>query len=651
MGARRLERVMPAMPDEESVSLDPVLLKALASDSRRDLLRLLDERRMTLSEMAKRTGLKKATVLEHLRRLVEAGLVRRLDDGERLWIYYELTREGQRLVNPGHRRLYFLLGTIGAAVVVGVLALALLAPSFSSSSASDAASAPLAVSSDDAFASASGTLGLSVANAQGDVDAWLVPASQAAALRNGATVSAARFDLERSASGYALSSAGATSYAALPPGDYVLYARDEAGASNLASLTPLRILEVTATVAPTPWWRGLDGDLEAVVRADGAPLEGTLLLAAGEANLTFEVVDGRARLPASVLDALTPGRHALRFQPTGEEAWIPLSAAVEVREPALALAPAVVADGAPSQVRVLVGAAGRAGAPPAVSLAGEPLPTTSEGGALLVSLPALAPGEVELAVGRVAKLKLHVAWDIRFAFAQRGNLTEILVAHGSGAPAADVAAFLDARALGSTNATGALLAALPAGEHELRFVTPTGASVARGILVGADGVRLATPRVEVANVTAAAGSLLAVVRNGGVSEERVALFAYDETALLAASSTRIPASTSLAFRLAIDDVAPGNVTVRAIVAGADVAHEATVLVAGWSMDGRAGKPAGNVSSPPVDGANAFEPFVVSPLATSSPTAMERSVPTAGLAWLLAALAAATAVRRARSPRR
>ncbi|HEV8360954.1 MAG TPA: winged helix-turn-helix domain-containing protein, partial [Candidatus Thermoplasmatota archaeon] len=78
------------MPDDELV-LDAELVKVLASDTRLDLLALLGKRRMTLSEMARAVKLSKATVLEHLEKLLATQLVRRRDD-HRLWVYYELTR-------------------------------------------------------------------------------------------------------------------------------------------------------------------------------------------------------------------------------------------------------------------------------------------------------------------------------------------------------------------------------------------------------------------------------------------------------------------------------------------------------------------------------------------------------------------------------
>ena len=112
----------------DELPIDVDLIKVLASDTRRDILRLLGERRRTLTELAEALDLKKATILEHLKKLVEAGLIRRLDEDERLWIYYELTPRGRRLVHPGRTRFYLIMaGAVVATLLVGALAVVALA--------------------------------------------------------------------------------------------------------------------------------------------------------------------------------------------------------------------------------------------------------------------------------------------------------------------------------------------------------------------------------------------------------------------------------------------------------------------------------------------------------------------------------------------
>lgn len=97
-------------------------VKLLASETRLSILRLLNKRRMTVSELARQLGLNKSTVHEHLAKLVEGGLLLRDASEEREWVYYELTRTGHYVLQPAAARFVLLPGLAAAALV----ALALL---------------------------------------------------------------------------------------------------------------------------------------------------------------------------------------------------------------------------------------------------------------------------------------------------------------------------------------------------------------------------------------------------------------------------------------------------------------------------------------------------------------------------------------------
>lgn len=106
------------------VTLDMETFKALASQTRLQVLRALDERRKTLSELSKGLELNKATVHEHLQLLVAVGLVKKRDDEGRKWIYYELTWQGERLLHPQDTTTFaVLLGFSVAAAGGGVFML------------------------------------------------------------------------------------------------------------------------------------------------------------------------------------------------------------------------------------------------------------------------------------------------------------------------------------------------------------------------------------------------------------------------------------------------------------------------------------------------------------------------------------------------
>ncbi len=106
------------------VTLDMETFKALASSTRLQVLRALDERRKTLSELAKELDLNKATVHEHLGILLATGLIKKRDDEGRKWIYYELTWQGERLLHPQETTTFaVLLGFSVAAAGGGFLML------------------------------------------------------------------------------------------------------------------------------------------------------------------------------------------------------------------------------------------------------------------------------------------------------------------------------------------------------------------------------------------------------------------------------------------------------------------------------------------------------------------------------------------------
>lgn len=76
--------------------LDEDLLRVLSSHTRIEILRNLHKKQMTLTDLARVLEFCKSTVHEHLKRLLEAGLVHRITG--RKWIYYRLSRKGDYVV-------------------------------------------------------------------------------------------------------------------------------------------------------------------------------------------------------------------------------------------------------------------------------------------------------------------------------------------------------------------------------------------------------------------------------------------------------------------------------------------------------------------------------------------------------------------------
>lgn len=93
------------------VTLDLNAFKALASDTRLNLLRTLDGKKMNLKDISNVTHLNKATLHEHLSKLYEAGLVKRKEREGHKWVYYKLTWKGSSLLHPENTKIAVLFCT------------------------------------------------------------------------------------------------------------------------------------------------------------------------------------------------------------------------------------------------------------------------------------------------------------------------------------------------------------------------------------------------------------------------------------------------------------------------------------------------------------------------------------------------------------
>lgn len=103
------------------IVLDVEAFRALSSDTRLQILKALDARRLTVSELGRLLNLNKATVYEHLKQLSVADLVKKEDDEGRKWVYYKLTWKGKNVVHPENIQFTLLLAT-GALSVGGLVA-------------------------------------------------------------------------------------------------------------------------------------------------------------------------------------------------------------------------------------------------------------------------------------------------------------------------------------------------------------------------------------------------------------------------------------------------------------------------------------------------------------------------------------------------
>lgn len=102
------------------VELDASAFKILASDTRLDILKSLDQRKMTLEELATRMKLKKATIYEHLTKMTSVELVKRHERSGHKWIYYDLSWKAKCLLHPETGRVAVLISTTFFTLAVGL---------------------------------------------------------------------------------------------------------------------------------------------------------------------------------------------------------------------------------------------------------------------------------------------------------------------------------------------------------------------------------------------------------------------------------------------------------------------------------------------------------------------------------------------------
>lgn len=85
--------------DDEKILINRKTLKAIASDTRMNILKALNNRKYTLSELSSKLDLSNATVKEHLDVLVSSDLIKKQENNHK-WKYYSLTDKGKKLINP-----------------------------------------------------------------------------------------------------------------------------------------------------------------------------------------------------------------------------------------------------------------------------------------------------------------------------------------------------------------------------------------------------------------------------------------------------------------------------------------------------------------------------------------------------------------------
>jgi uncharacterized secreted protein with C-terminal beta-propeller domain/DNA-binding HxlR family transcriptional regulator len=97
------------MADEPVTIIDRDVLKALSADTRMDILKALAEGRRMPSWVARRLGKSDATIVEHLKALERAGLVKRTSAPGKKWVFYSLTDRGEGIIGGKGRKLVIVI--------------------------------------------------------------------------------------------------------------------------------------------------------------------------------------------------------------------------------------------------------------------------------------------------------------------------------------------------------------------------------------------------------------------------------------------------------------------------------------------------------------------------------------------------------------
>lgn len=103
------------------VTLDMDTFKALASDTRLDILKALDGKKMSLKDISAITKLNKATLHEHLVKLNEVGLVKKKEREGHKFVSYKLTWKGESLLHPENTRIVVMFATTFIALAAAII--------------------------------------------------------------------------------------------------------------------------------------------------------------------------------------------------------------------------------------------------------------------------------------------------------------------------------------------------------------------------------------------------------------------------------------------------------------------------------------------------------------------------------------------------
>jgi len=107
--------------EEPTTIIDRDVLKVLSADTRMDILKMLNEGARTPSFLGKHLNKSDATIIEHLDVMVKHGLVKKVEQPGKKWIFYTLTERGRGIASSKSRRLIIILSMSLLTLFSGIL--------------------------------------------------------------------------------------------------------------------------------------------------------------------------------------------------------------------------------------------------------------------------------------------------------------------------------------------------------------------------------------------------------------------------------------------------------------------------------------------------------------------------------------------------
>ncbi|MEM5799465.1 MAG: winged helix-turn-helix domain-containing protein [Candidatus Aenigmatarchaeota archaeon] len=99
------------------------IIKVINSEAKMNILRELIKGQRTPTDLSRKLGKVKSTIVEHLDELVRLGLVTKTEEEGRKWVFYSLTKDGYRVLESRPKIYELILPSSVLSLVIGVLIL------------------------------------------------------------------------------------------------------------------------------------------------------------------------------------------------------------------------------------------------------------------------------------------------------------------------------------------------------------------------------------------------------------------------------------------------------------------------------------------------------------------------------------------------